>query len=119
MRTACHGSSSSSRAHAHLLTCIYVAPFYACVFFQLATFNRPYYAATARTLADSWSTDSEPQLKRLNARTLAASQNFMSHMRDFSGEIQARKFDAQGLSEGMPFVYRTLDPAYIPFFCSV
>jgi len=40
-------------------------------------------------------------------------------MRDFSGEIQARKFDAQGLSEGMPFVYRTLDPAYIPFFCSV
>jgi len=85
----------------------------------LATFNRPYYAATQRTLESSWSTSAEPQLARLNARTLQAASDFMDKMHDLADDVHSRGFDENGLSNGMPFVYRTLDPSYIPFFCSV
>lgn len=83
----------------------------------LATFNRPFYRTSNRTLEYAFSEDS--MLQRLNGQTRDAAANFMKSMKDISAEIRARGFDENGLSLGMPFVYRTLDPGYIPYFSAV
>ena len=83
----------------------------------IGSFNRPFYETRGRTLKDAFSNNST--LGRLNPETREAAQTFLSEMSDLSNEIRGREFDADGLSLGMPFVYRTLDPGYIPFFCSV
>ena len=36
-----------------------------------------------------------------------------------SDEISGRTFDEEGLAQGMPFLWRNLDPMRIPFFLSV
>lgn len=83
----------------------------------LATFNRPFYVAQNRTLEHALENDI--MLARLNKETNTATGAFLSSMKAISAEIKGRNFDNQGLSMGMPFVYRTLDPDYIPFFCAV
>lgn len=83
----------------------------------IGSFNRPFYEDSGRTLADAFSDDKT--LARLNQETLDAADNFIAAMGDLSNEIRGRGFDENGLSLGMPFVYRTLDPGYIPFFCAV
>ena len=83
----------------------------------IASFNRPFYADEKRTLENAFSNST--MLGRLNQATTAAADTFLSSMQDLSSKIRARTFDQNGLSTGMPFVYRTLDPGYIPFFCSV
>ncbi|KAI1136421.1 Lipoxygenase [Hypoxylon sp. FL0543] len=83
----------------------------------LATFNRPFYRTSERTLEYAFS--DEALLKRLNEETRESAATFMEGMKELSEEIQARKFGKDGLSQGMPFVYRTLDPGYIPFFSAV
>jgi len=83
----------------------------------LATFNRPFYVSQNRTLEHAFEQDT--MLERLNQDTNQAAAVFLSSMQQFSKKVRARGFDDQGLSMGMPFVYRTLDPNYIPFFCAV
>ena len=83
----------------------------------LATFNRPFYAAENRTLEYAFSNGT--MLERLDAGTNAAAATFLSSMKNLSSTIRSRTFDSNGLSTGMPFIYRTLDPGYIPFFCAV
>lgn len=83
----------------------------------IASFNRPFYETSGRTLEDAFANGD--MLKRLNAATRQASTDFLGSMQALSSKIRARVFDKDGLSLGMPFVYRTLDPGYIPFFCSV
>ncbi|KAI0377205.1 Lipoxygenase [Hypomontagnella monticulosa] len=83
----------------------------------LATFNRPFYRTSNRTLEYAFSEDS--MLQRLNGQTRDAAATFVDSMKNFSKEIRARGFDENGLSLGMPFVYRTLDPGYIPYFSAV
>ncbi|KAI1397740.1 Lipoxygenase [Hypoxylon fuscum] len=83
----------------------------------LATFNRPFYRTSNRTLEYAFSDDA--LLQRLNDGTRSASATFMKSMQDLSAEVRARGFDENGLSLGMPFVYRTLDPGYIPYFSAV
>lgn len=83
----------------------------------IASFNRPFYETSARTLEHSFSQDQ--MLGRLNKATKDAAGKFLGSMQALSGKIRGRKFDKNGLSLGMPFIYRTLDPNYIPFFCSV
>lgn len=83
----------------------------------MASFNRPFYGSDGRTLEDAFSQDA--MLKKLDKPTNDAAAQFSKTLRGLSDKIQARKFDSNGLSEGMPFVYRTLDPNYIPFFCAV
>lgn len=34
-------------------------------------------------------------------------------------KVDARGFDGEGLSQGMPFVFRALDPASIPFYLAI
>ncbi|KAJ7157292.1 lipoxygenase [Mycena filopes] len=83
----------------------------------IGSFNRPFYQTSNRTLKDVFASDD--QLARLNAPTAAAADVFLQSMEKLSTEVRARTFDAQGLSQGMPFVYRTIDPGYIPFFSAV
>ncbi|KAI1412776.1 Lipoxygenase [Hypoxylon sp. FL1857] len=83
----------------------------------LATFNRPFYRTSNRTLEYAFSDDA--LLQRLNDKTRDAAATFMDGMKSISTEIRARSFYENGLSLGMPFVYRTLDPGYIPYFSAV
>lgn len=83
----------------------------------LASFNRPFYASQNRTLQNAFS--NSPMLERLNKKTNSAAACFLSSMKKLSAKIRARDFDKDGLSMGMPFVYKMLDPGYIPFFCAV
>lgn len=83
----------------------------------LATFNRPFYRTSERTLEHAFA--DEAMLLRLGEETRAAAADFRAAMEDLSAEINARSFDENGLSLGMPFIYRTLDPGYIPFFSAV
>jgi hypothetical protein len=98
----------------------------------LATFNRPFYPAENRTLehafdgeASAWQGDGEDdkpmarQMGRLNQQTSDAGKKFFESMSKMSKDVKARTFDKDGLNMGMPFIYRTLDPDYIPFFSSV
>ncbi|KAK5990493.1 Manganese 11R/13S-lipoxygenase [Cladobotryum mycophilum] len=83
----------------------------------IASFNRPFYETSGRTLEDAFIDDA--MLKKLNKETTAAAKKFLADMQNLSDRVRARGFDKNGLSMGMPFVYRTLDPNYIPFFSSV
>jgi len=85
--------------------------------FVFAVFNRPQFPGTNFTLSHMFS--GEDLLSRANAATVAAADAFHSAMLAVSSQFQARAFDADGLSQGMPFVWRALDPEVIPWFFSV
>ena len=42
-----------------------------------------------------------------------------SQSRAMSDDIQTRHFDSEGLAQGMPFIWRNLDPGKGPFFLAV
>ena len=48
-----------------------------------------------------------------------AASRLQDRMMSISQMIQARTFDDNGLSQGMPFLWKNLDPSRIPFFLSV
>lgn len=54
-----------------------------------------------------------------NAATKAAAATFTDSMTAFSVEVKGRRFDADGLSQGMPFVWQALDPAVAPFSVTI
>ncbi|KAJ4862693.1 lipoxygenase domain-containing protein [Trichoderma breve] len=82
----------------------------------MASFNRPFYGSDGRTLKDAFDATT---VQSLNQDTKSASKVLLDSMQKLSQQIRSRAFDSQGLSQNMPFIYRTLDPAYIPFFCAV
>ena len=85
--------------------------------FVFAVFNRPQFVGTNMTLSNMFL---EPNLlNRLNSQTVTAAQTFHSDMLDVSKKVQARGFNGEGLSQGMPFVWKSLDPEAIPFFFAV
>jgi hypothetical protein len=83
----------------------------------LASFNRPFYVTTNRTLEDAFRNTT--LLQRFNPETQEAGQSFFQSMLQLSSQILERTFNTEGLSTGMPFVYRALNPGYIPFFSAV
>ena len=48
-----------------------------------------------------------------------AASTLSDRLAAISDGIQGRKFDENGLSQGMPFIWRNLDPRKVPFFLSV
>ena len=54
-----------------------------------------------------------------NAAVKRATVKLAADLTSISEAIQARTFDRDGLVQGMPFVWRNLDPRKIPFFLSV
>lgn len=61
----------------------------------------------------------ESVLGRLNAQTTTAAGVFLGKMKSLSAGIRARTFGSDGLSLGMPFVWKGLDPGSVPFFFAV
>ena len=48
-----------------------------------------------------------------------AARLFQAEMLEISSRIQSKTFDQNGLAQGMPFIWRSLDPSKNPFFLSV
>jgi hypothetical protein len=82
-----------------------------------AGFNRPNLMSTNRTLAYAFSNPAF--LSVFNGQVTSAAETFLSTMRDLSAQIRGRVFNSQGLSQGMPFIWKGLDPGTIPFYFAV
>jgi len=82
----------------------------------LAFFNRPVLQGEKRTLAYMFSGE---ELREGGDRLKRAAEMFEKEMLRISTVIKQRGFDETGLSLGMPFVWRALDPVKIPYFLSV
>ena len=82
-----------------------------------AAFSRPGLANSARTLSNMF--NDPVMLSRMNTQTRAANTKFMSAMKARSQVVSSRTFDSQGLSQGMPFVWKALDPEVIPFTLTI
>lgn len=80
-------------------------------------FARPKMVGTNRTIIHMF--DDQTMLDMMNTETQAANDLFMSKMDKFSAQLQARNFDGNGLSQGMPFVWKALDPNVAPYSLTV
>ncbi|KAK4446768.1 lipoxygenase [Podospora aff. communis PSN243] len=90
------------------------------VFSQLSIgslFARPSFEGSNRTIIHMF--DDPVMLAKMNPTTRAANLVFMSEMENFSRDVMGnRGFDADGLSQGMPFVWKALDPNVAPYSVS-
>ncbi|KAK9245273.1 lipoxygenase [Lipomyces tetrasporus] len=77
-----------------------------------ANFNRPQSIVSNSTLLHLF--DEPRMLARLNDASRDAAQHFTKVMQNLSEVISSRTFDADGLSQGMPFVWKALDPNVAP-----
>lgn len=80
-------------------------------------FSRPQFVGTGRSLINMFNNDT--LLALLNDETNTAAATFMSTMQAFSDEVSSRTFDADGLSQGMPFVWQALDPNVAPYSAAI
>jgi arachidonate 15-lipoxygenase (second type)/8-lipoxygenase (S-type) len=78
-----------------------------------ALFARPLLVGTNRTIIHMF--DDQTMLGHMNAATKNANTVFMNSMQSFSGQVSARSLGADGLSQGMPFVWKALDPNVAPY----
>ncbi|KAK3675475.1 hypothetical protein LTR78_004558 [Recurvomyces mirabilis] len=78
-----------------------------------ALFARPDFVGTNRSLIHMF--DVQTFLSKTNDQTRAANGVFMSAMKSFSSQVSSRRFDGEGLSQGMPFVWQALNPNVMPF----
>lgn len=83
----------------------------------MAAFNRPQYEAENKTLA--WAYNDPTFLSRFNAKVGVAAATYQSAMLAFSAKVRARVFDKNGLCQGMPFIWRGVDPGTIPWFFAI
>lgn len=80
-------------------------------------FARPLLENTNRSLTHMF--DDPVMLARMNTQTEGAAAQFKTAMESFSDSVAARGFNAQGLSQGMPFVWQALDPRVAPYSITV
>lgn len=78
-----------------------------------ALFARPKLAGTNRSLIYMF--EDPILMSRMNDQVRAAAEDFKFEMQMFSVEVSARTFDEAGLSQGMPFVWKALDPGVAPW----
>jgi arachidonate 15-lipoxygenase (second type)/8-lipoxygenase (S-type) len=78
---------------------------------------RPLIANSNRSLLYMF--DDPEFLRGTNNATRSAAEKFKEEMDAFSKEIQGRRFDKNGLSQGAPFIWRALDPKEAPFSLSI
>lgn len=83
----------------------------------LARFNRPQLEVRKKTLLYMFSSDEF--LSKCHSEVKEAASSYYNEMEIFSQKVRQRSFDAEGLSQGMPFLWQTLDPSRIPYFLSV
>jgi hypothetical protein len=83
----------------------------------LARFNRP--GVVAKQQTTKYMFNDEVLLKGTGEAVKAANAKFIEGMDAISKEISGRKFDSEGLSQGMPVIWKGMDPGLVPFFLSV
>ncbi|KAF7524016.1 hypothetical protein G7054_g11560 [Neopestalotiopsis clavispora] len=82
-----------------------------------ALFAREGFAGTDRTLLHMF--DDANMLDRMNYDVGVAATTFYNSMQAFSAQVSSRTFGADGLSQGMPFVWQALDPNVAPYSLTV
>lgn len=80
-------------------------------------FARPLLADTNRTLLHMF--DDDALLVSMNDDIAPAAAKFKATMEAFSEVVSNRTFDANGLSQGMPFVWQALDPNVAPYSITI
>ena len=83
----------------------------------LVRFNRPLLEEQKGDLVHMWA--GEDFLAQTSPAVQRAAREFLQEMLRISDVIRAQAFDADGLSQGMPFIWRSLDPRKIPYYLSV
>ncbi|MCJ1431238.1 hypothetical protein MMC27_000589 [Xylographa pallens] len=83
----------------------------------LIRFNRPQLEDSGGNLVHMFS--SSKFLAGGCSAVAHAARLFQAEMLEISRQIQSKAFDHNGLAQGMPFIWRSLDPSKIPFFLSV
>ena len=82
-------------------------------------FQRPQLPAERRELVDMFSGDAFNNGSALPPKLLAAAKGFRGEMEKIGEQIDRKSFDKDGLCQGMPFLWKLLDPRKIPYFLSV
>lgn len=82
-----------------------------------AGFSRPLLAGTHRSMINMF--NDQVMLALMNTKTQQANSAFMSTLTARSGVVRNRKFGADGLSQGMPFVWQALDPNVAPWSLTI
>ncbi|KAK1723023.1 lipoxygenase [Colletotrichum acutatum] len=83
----------------------------------LARFNRPQVVEKNQTLRYMF--NAESLLAGTNKAVAVVNDRFIKDMGSISRKISGRRFDGEGLSQGMPFIWTGMDPGVIPFYLSV
>lgn len=83
----------------------------------LVRFNRPLVEGQKANLVNMcFGTDF---LAHTCTAVISAAEDFQNTMLQISDGVRARALDHEGLAQGMPFVWRSLDPLRIPYYFSV
>jgi arachidonate 15-lipoxygenase (second type)/8-lipoxygenase (S-type) len=82
-----------------------------------ALFARPEYVNSNRSLTQMF--NDGIMLARMNKKTAEAARLFQAEMKKFSKLVSSRTFDAQGLCQGMPFIWKALDPERSPYYLTI
>lgn len=83
----------------------------------LVRFNRPLLEQQEGNLPQMFS--GVHFLSRTEISVQTAESRFRERMFKISDSIRAMKFDYRGLSQGMPFIWRSIDPRKIPYYLCV
>ena len=83
----------------------------------LLGFIRPQLFNSQRDLANIF--DGSEFLANASTAVRSAAGRLHDELSSISDGIRARGFDQDGLAQGMPFIWRNLDPRKLPFFLSV
>ncbi|RVD89109.1 uncharacterized protein DFL_000130 [Arthrobotrys flagrans] len=97
----------------------YLPPVDKCIayIFNTGLFARPLIAGTDRTIVHMF--DDPVMLVRMKPAISTANNVFKVTMEARSAVVKNRGFDSNGLSQGMPFVWKTLDPDVAPWSLTV
>lgn len=83
----------------------------------LVRFNRPLIEEQRGNLVNMFS--GEDFLTQTTLTIDQAAKSFKRKMEKISDDIRAQEFDERGLAQGMPFIWRSLDPRRIPYYLMV
>ncbi|TAQ89914.1 hypothetical protein B7494_g1760 [Chlorociboria aeruginascens] len=83
----------------------------------LVRFNRPLLEEHKESLVYMFS--GKDFLSQTMPTVEHAAEKFERQMEMISDEIRGQKFDERGLAQGMPFIWRSMDPRRIPYYLSV
>ncbi|CAG8955792.1 hypothetical protein HYFRA_00011661 [Hymenoscyphus fraxineus] len=83
----------------------------------VALFARPNFIGSEKCLVQMF--NGTAMLGRMNEDVGEAAKEFAEEMLEQSEVVSSKAFDADGLSQGMPFIWRALDPQRAPYFLTI